>query len=330
VNIYFTDYFKIDPEVLEEYGALNISLINDLPLFIDPFLLFNSNKQEYCQLHNDMIEYLRFLRNSATERNLDEGLIQRWFRFPEVKQNWLGYSRKGNTGTGLGNDFANSLHSNLQTIFSSFGNEQLTKGSHLEKLCLISPGVGRDNISDFTTNLIKSFLLEYTQAFTLEFIDPRWHRKYAIDRVSFNYDTESWMREIYTLPTLNNDYIILTPKDILRKNDTWISRGDMLSKYHDIVDALPDIQLRSQLNHHFEKQLTKDATKEEKEKAWSEMFRMHPELIDHYIRLQEDNGEDAVIQSNTLVFETEEQLITNVKDFVNDYLVCPRLPSTSP
>ena len=46
VKIYFTDFFEVAPEVLESYGALNISLINDLPLFVDPFLLFDSDKPD--------------------------------------------------------------------------------------------------------------------------------------------------------------------------------------------------------------------------------------------------------------------------------------------
>ena len=44
MDIYFTDFFHVPPEVLEEQGAFNVSLINDLPLFIDPFFLFNSEK----------------------------------------------------------------------------------------------------------------------------------------------------------------------------------------------------------------------------------------------------------------------------------------------
>ncbi len=39
MNIYFSDFFEVDEKIIEDYGALNISLINDLPLFIDPFLL---------------------------------------------------------------------------------------------------------------------------------------------------------------------------------------------------------------------------------------------------------------------------------------------------
>jgi uncharacterized heparinase superfamily protein len=37
--------------------------VSDLPLFIDPFLLFNSDKPEYQELHDGIIAYLRFLRN---------------------------------------------------------------------------------------------------------------------------------------------------------------------------------------------------------------------------------------------------------------------------
>src|SRR5438445_9216622 len=57
IKIYFSDVFDLSPNVVREYGALDVSLINDLPLFIDPFLLFNSRKPEYQQLHNRMIDY---------------------------------------------------------------------------------------------------------------------------------------------------------------------------------------------------------------------------------------------------------------------------------
>lgn len=32
VGIFFSDFFMVDEEIIEEYGAVNISLINDLPL----------------------------------------------------------------------------------------------------------------------------------------------------------------------------------------------------------------------------------------------------------------------------------------------------------
>jgi hypothetical protein len=128
-----------------------------------------------------MIEYLRFLKEkSAADQSLDSGLLTAWYMFPEVEQNWLGFSAMGNHGHGLGRTFAEALHTNLGKIFGSFGKEKVTRGSHLEKLCLIRDGVGRDNISDFTNNLIHEFLLDYTHAFAVRHIDPSLRRKVTV------------------------------------------------------------------------------------------------------------------------------------------------------
>ena len=39
-RIYCSDFFGVSSDLLEEEGLFNISLLNDLPLFIDPFLIF--------------------------------------------------------------------------------------------------------------------------------------------------------------------------------------------------------------------------------------------------------------------------------------------------
>lgn len=140
VKIYFSDFFKVSSEVLDEYGAFNISLISDIPLFIDPFLLFNSKKSEYQQLHSEIIKYLKFIREVALRKEITDGHLRGWFQFPEVGQTWLGYSGIGNRGRGLGKNFAMALYNNLHTIFTDFGSEKVTKDSHLEKLCLVKEG----------------------------------------------------------------------------------------------------------------------------------------------------------------------------------------------
>ena len=63
--MFFSEYFEIDPRLLLEYGALDISLVCDLPLFIDPMLIFNSNKPEYKKLHEGIIKYFYFLAQKA-------------------------------------------------------------------------------------------------------------------------------------------------------------------------------------------------------------------------------------------------------------------------
>ena len=69
LDLYFTQYFGVDPDALETYGAFDISVVSDLPLFVDPFLLFNSEKPDLpAAPRRTSCRYLRFLRDHAAER----------------------------------------------------------------------------------------------------------------------------------------------------------------------------------------------------------------------------------------------------------------------
>lgn len=314
LRIYFSDVFGVPVSALEAHGAFNISLIRDLPLFIDPFLLFNSKKPAYQALHSEIIRYLRFLRDKTIAGPLDNGLIQSLFRFKEVKQNWLGFSQFGNNGSGLGHEFAVSLYGNLGTVFRSFGEEEITKGHHLEKLSLFDSGVGRDHVSDFTVNLTKRFLLEYTQRFALEHLEPGQRGTFKVPKVWFNYDTESWASEQYELPFYLGDFVILTPKDILTKDEEWINRSELLSRFDDITAAVPNEHLRGQINNYFRNVLPRNATAKEEAAARAATIRRFPELIEYYIRLKEDQGDQATAYSKEKVDESEELFIRQVAD----------------
>jgi hypothetical protein len=75
MELYFSQNFGVEEQVLVDYGAFNISVVSDLPLFIDPFLLFNSDKPEYQSLHQDILKYLCFLKDQALPE-LDESRYQ--------------------------------------------------------------------------------------------------------------------------------------------------------------------------------------------------------------------------------------------------------------
>ena len=49
----FSDVFEIDKDIISDYGAIDISLVCDIPLFVDPMLIFNSKKPEYQELHQN-------------------------------------------------------------------------------------------------------------------------------------------------------------------------------------------------------------------------------------------------------------------------------------
>jgi len=96
MELYLSQYLGIEASLLEDYGAFDVSVASDLPLFIDPFLLFHSERPEYQALHKGIIKYLCFLRDKAAGGKLDPGLVASWYKFQEVKQNWLGFSVLGN------------------------------------------------------------------------------------------------------------------------------------------------------------------------------------------------------------------------------------------
>ncbi|EIX9201087.1 hypothetical protein PON88_004237 [Klebsiella pneumoniae] len=315
LRIYFSDFFNVTPEKIKDYGAFNISLINDLPLFIDPFLLFNNEK--YKGLHQSIIKYVSFLRDRSQHGELNSGLIKSWFLFPEVKQNWLGYSIVGNGGSGLGIDFAKSLNNSFSNILQNFGREEITEGSHLEKLCLIKEGVGKDSVSDFTTNLIKSFLLKYTEDFAKDNIDEKYLSEHIVAKVDFNYETRSWSSKKFMLPTYDGDYVLLTPRDILTKDETWINRNEMIEDFRDICDSISNDQLRGQLSDYFNRCLPDEAKKKERELAADLTIKNYPSFIDYYIRYKEQNPNGANRESDEKVSETERRYVEAVQLLVN-------------
>jgi hypothetical protein len=317
MSTFFSDFFKVDQNSLDDHGAFNISLVNDLPLFIDPFLLFNSEESEYRKLHDGIIDYLVFLKDKAASGPVVDDLLRLWYCFPEVKQNWLGFSIAGNEGSGLGIDFARALHANLHRVFADFGNEKITEGSHLEKVCLISDGVGRDNISDFTTNLIVDYLCRYTEVFALEHLEKANIRDVAISKARFNYDTELWQRKQYKLPWIGGDHVILTPKDMLTRDENWINRGDLINNFEQIPVSIPDAQLRAQVNNYFNSVLARpkdrEPNKKERGDAAISTVLNFPQLIDYYIRLKEQKGDEAVDLSSEKVIATEYMYVDQLK-----------------
>jgi hypothetical protein len=316
IEVYFSDIFHVAPAALRRYGAFDISLVNDLPLFIDPFLLFNSRKPKYRQLHDAIIAYLSFLRDKSTTGSVGDGLLRAWYTFKEVHQNWFGFSRAGNRGSGLGLDFGRALNRSLNTVFSSFGNEQVTRSSHLEKLSLIGSGVGRDHISDFTTNLIKGFLLDYTQTFAQKHIEPSLRRTFGVEKVAFNYNTESWESRRFDLPAFRGDFVILTPREILTQDQIWINRPDLINRFNEIAAALPNESLRALVNNHIHRQLTKRSKQKDINEARARTILEFPQLIEYYIKDKEDHGERATAVSEKHVESSEQFYIAQLRPVV--------------
>jgi hypothetical protein len=292
-KLLFSDYFNINKSAMDEYGALNICLSADMPLFIDPFLLFASEDEGYKKLHKGLIDHLLILKEIAIE-NKESGINNSLFRFPEIKQNWLGVSKFGNGGHGLGKDFAKKVITSFNGFYNSFGEEEISSETHIEKLTILNPGIGRDFISDFTTNLIYDYLLTYTEKFALKYLSQNQIREFSINSI-FDKRFKRWMPKKYQLPYLyfedRGDFILLTPLDILTKDESAINNSEFYSNFLSVANSIKNIDLRNSINEYFRSLLPKKPTKKDRTYAISKTANRFPDIIDYYIKSKEDNKE---------------------------------------
>lgn len=330
--MFFTEKFQVDSDILKKYGAVDISLVCDVPLFIDPMLIFNSEKDIYRELHNSIIRYFHFLYTKATQ-GLTSKEIDAWFNFSEVPNNWLGYSLFGNKGLALGKKYANFLYENIAFAINT---HDISKSAHIEKVMLLYEGSGKDKISDLTVNLIKGFLCEYTEEFSLKYIKREFLDTFPVDKVYFNYETESFISKEFVLPYIYNEdgkkeYILLTPYDILREDEPAINKKDFLDSYDRIRNTIENDTLRAYMNNYIglavrryeenqqrnKKPIKEKSIKKIEKQAFQEVVKEYPELYDYYIKLREADTDEIRLQCYEEVNAQLEKLLVASKNIIS-------------
>ena len=330
--MFFSEYFQIDPRLLSEYGAVDISLVCDMPLFVDPMLIFNSDKPEYKKLHESIIRYFHFLAAKAT-CGLQKNEIRAWFKFSEVKNNWLGYSLTGNGGLALGDGYAQFLYDNIGFAIST---NNISQSTHIEKIMLLYSGSGKDKISDLTVNLIKEYLLEYTQSFAIDYVSDELKKSLYVDRAYFSYETESFVSKEYVLPFFVNDkgvdeYILLTPLDILREREPSINRDNFYNSQERIRASIDNDVLRAYVNNYISEAVRRYEEQQRRNKrrarersiskiekdAFAELTHEYPELYDYYIRLRELDTPEIRTISTSEVNSQLEKFLKNTNEFIS-------------
>ena len=317
-KFYFSDFFGISHSVLDEYGAFDISLLADIPVFIDPFRLYASNKEEYQNLHKRIVRYLCFLKEVAQRPVMMlPGNLRDFYAFPEVSNTYIGFCVKGNRGRGLGMRFAKSLKNNLESILNSSGQEGITDTSHLEKLCIICEGVGADCISDFTTNLIKDYLLDFTERFAKASLPEDMCQTFGVPHARFDFDKSVWQSGTYYLPVWNNKPVILVPKDLLTKDDTWINRTDLVRQLAKIPETVGDEVLKSKLIALLADVLDegRKLSSDEKQKRVFAFCQKNPQAIDWYIKGKEEHKGDAILDADERLHSAEGLFYGTVSEF---------------
>lgn len=218
-----TDHFGIHKPQAELDFAIQF-FDEDIPLYVDPFLLWKSPSMQDQSLHTaitNSFNYLNFLLKKGRETEAIEVLVN----LSECPEVGLGLS-KSRKGLRIGVEQAKNILSLFKDIseYSQFG------FTHFEVIQLYISGISKDRISDISCNYMKSFLIDYTieQCETLGIPTEG----VILDSV-YNYKKNAFdLNQKLYLPVnpKTKDPLIFTPKRWLRFNP-WINFEDYFKSH---------------------------------------------------------------------------------------------------
>jgi hypothetical protein len=225
------DYHKL-PFTQEDVDFAIPFVDEDIPLYVDPFLLWKSPSQQDNSLHlmiTDAINALgnSFLKGSATA-------IATLVEASECQEIGLG-NGLNKSGRRIGNAKAEEVLS----LYKSIPDLNRAGMVHIEEMQLLIDNIAQDRISDFSANFIKSFLVDYT-------IDQCDRHRIPMNDTSlriFNKNKQTFTEEKVRLPInpVRNEPILLVPKRWLRYNN-FIGYDDFFRHF-----AECEVQKREQL-----------------------------------------------------------------------------------
>ena len=240
------DFFNI-PITQEEVDFAMPFLDEDIPLYVDPFLLWKSPSMQDNSLHlliTNSFNHLGHLVSKGKEKEAIETLI----RVSECEEVGFGTS-KTKTGVRMGEKLA----TNILTQFTSIPQIYKSGFVHFEELQLLVDNFAKDRVSDIACNFIQSFLIDFTIEQSQKFGIP-------IESVNlpnvYNPKTFSFSEEKTHLPInpITKSPILFVPKRWLRFIP-WINPDDYFNNYyikniHKEGDETPDRVKLLDFNRH--------------------------------------------------------------------------------
>lgn len=131
-------------------------LDEDIPLYVDPFLLWRSPSLQDQSLHASILTSFNFFGSQFLSGKKDNA-IESLKLISECEEVGLGIS-----SSKAGKRIGDSIALEVLELFSYIPQIKVSGFRHIEESQLYVSGIGKDRISDFTCSLLKSFLIDYT------------------------------------------------------------------------------------------------------------------------------------------------------------------------
>ncbi|MBZ5526325.1 MAG: hypothetical protein LAN71_00285 [Acidobacteriia bacterium] len=256
----------------------------DVPVGIDPFLLYKSRDSEYRQLHGYLLEAFNAGIAAVKHRQLEEA--GRVLDFPEVSAIGMGYTQRSKRGSGVGSYLTELI---IKTVLGSPSLQE--RGiRHVEEMQLLSTGIGPDRVSDIAANVLKRFLIEYTKRQCVIWSLPV-KRGVPVNHI---YDVSSgqWTDAYEDLPVNPNDGspILLVPRRIVRVLP-WINYDDFVRTEFNAYLAAKRQAVARHLKDNPEEQ--SGQLESNAKPHVTTVTRSDISLVDRYVRSREQHSAEA-------------------------------------
>ena len=263
------DYLNL-PFCQEDVDFVIPFLDEDIPFFIDPFLIWKSPSQMDNSLHLTLINSINNL--ALQYQKNDENSIKTLVNCSECNEIGLGMSK-----TRTGKKFNRKTAEEILSLYKNI--PQINKEGilHIETIQLLIDNIAEDRISDITACIIKSFLIDYT-------IENCKNNNIPIEKADIhcfdNKDNKIKEENVY-LPLNPNTKqpIIFVPKRWIRKTNY--------------------INYNSYCNDYYTPKILKTGEKPERIKVL--LFnRKNFDMVQQYIKIKERQKDDC---KNDLLFK---------------------------
>lgn len=221
INPRLTDFHGI--QCAQEQIDFAIPFFNeDIPLYLDPFLLWKSPSMQDNALHTSLMTFFNDLGAKFLAGQKDDAVnsLVLASECHEVKM--------GTSLTGKGRRISRRLAEEILDTFQLAERAGVHGFRHLEEIQLLVSGISKDRISDIACSFIKSYLIDYTIAQCSDLGIPV--EKTQVDNI-FHMQKRQPVSEQVGLPINpeNKEPIILVPKRYLRFVP-WINFDEYYAK----------------------------------------------------------------------------------------------------
>jgi len=203
----FSEYFKLNATQWE-LDFVDIPLSSDIELYVDPYAISIETDDFSNECNELIIEYFDELIDSIKNNN-KKATARLLGNLHEPTETHLGVSKNPFGGRAIGGEKAKDL-------LKAFTESRAAQTGFLKDLSdcvLLIPGIGRDNISDITTNIIKGKLIDYTQEQCKLYNIPM---KKVNAGLIFDFSDYRWKSMYAELPLINAKRKLLVPKAFVR------------------------------------------------------------------------------------------------------------------